>query len=143
MSIWKKAILSVVAVFLVLYSFSVNANAEEQGKVIIEAVGFFTHFPMRPTRGVIEDTCAKFGERVELTLYDEMKPEGQEFMALKGLSGHIPMRLFINGLNTVTIDGRAISFRDFVNRAWNADDLEKAIMLALEGKIGSNSAEEP
>jgi hypothetical protein len=122
-----------VAVMLVFFSCSVPARAAEKLEpVTVEAVGFFSHFPMQPTRQAIEETCAKFGDRVVLTLYDEMQPEGQAFMESKSLSGHLPMRLFVGGLNTVTLDGREVSFRDFVDRAWTAADLEQAIRMALE-----------
>ncbi len=140
---WK-TVLRVSMVMLAVSLFFVNSCAAvEQEQAVIEAVGFFSHFPMRSTRQVIEEICAKFGGRVSLTLYDETRPEGQEFMASKNLSGHIPMRLYINGVNTFSLDGRDISFSDFVGYAWTAADLEKAITLALESGVDGIAVDAP
>ncbi len=38
---------------------------------------------------------------------------------------------YINGENTFALSGRTVSFKDFVNREWNADDLSNAIELVL------------
>lgn len=130
----KTVALYVISALMLLSVFSVNIHAQEQKKVIVEAVGFFSHFPMKATRDAIMETCAKFGEQVELTLYDEDSPEGESFMKKKGLSGHLPMRLYINGENTFALSGRTVSFKDFVNREWNADDLSNAIELAKHNK---------
>lgn len=140
---WKMTVLCFVAVLMIFTLLPITAHAEEQEKVIVEAVGFFSHFPMRATRQVIEETCAKFGDPVELTLYDETKAEGQDFLTSKGLSGHIPMRLYINGENAFNIDGQEIAFRDFVDYEWTADDLEKAITLALESGVEGIAIEIP
>ena len=119
----KLSLLIAVMVLITLLLFPTGVFAKN--KVIIEAVGFFSHFPMRATRQAIEDTCAKFGDKVKLTIYDETQPDGQMFMRLKGLSGHLPMRLLIDG---------KVSFSDFVDRDWTAEQLEKAIATALESK---------
>jgi len=141
---WKTAVLCIVSVLMVIAILPVSVHAEEQEKVIIEAVGFFTHFPMRATRNVIEETCAKFGDQVELTLYDESRQEGQDFLTSKGLAGHIPMRLYINGENAFNLDGVEVAFRDFVDyKWWTAADLEKAITLALESGVGDIAIEIP
>lgn len=140
---WEMTVLCFVAVLMIFTLLPLTAHAEEQEKVIVEAVGFFSHFPMRPTRQVIEETCAEFGDQVELTLYDETKAEGQDFLTSKGLSGHIPMRLYINGENAFNIDGQEIAFRDFVDYEWTADDLEKAITLALESSTDTISLDKP
>ncbi|MDR1510856.1 MAG: hypothetical protein LBS53_14625 [Synergistaceae bacterium] len=110
--------------------------------VKVDAVGFFSHAPMRGTREAIVDACAKFGGQVALTFYDETKSEGQDFMRDKGLSGHIPMRLYVNGKNTFTLEGREVSFSDFVGRKWRAEDLERVIALIIEG-VDASTAERP
>lgn len=143
MKIWEKAMLCLAAVLMSVISSAADACAAEREKVIVEAVGFFSHFPMRPTRQTIEEICAKFGEQVSLTLYDEMQPEGQAFLSSKGLSGHIPMRLYINGVNTFTLDGREVSFSDFAGYAWTAADLENAIDFTLTNGVDGIAADTP
>jgi hypothetical protein len=141
MNVRKNVVVCAAALMLAVSFFPAAAQGQE--KVSVEAVGFFTHFPMRQTRQVIEATCAKFGDRVTLKLYDETRAEGQAFMEEKNLSGHIPMRLYINGVNTFRIDGQEIAFSDFVGYAWMPEHLEKAITLALEGGVQAIAADAP
>lgn len=127
------AIITIAVVLWTALFYATEASAMEQHRVTIEAVGFFSHFPLKQTRNVIEEVCAKFGNRVQLTLYDETSVEGRTFMSTKGLSGHIPMKLYINGNNTFSIDGKEVSFSDFVGDQWTEKDLEKVISMTLEG----------
>ena len=136
---YKFGFITLLAIILVLgmnLGFSFNAFAQD--KIKIEAVGFFSHFPMKPTLTAIQDTCKKYSDKVDLTVYDETTDEGQNFLAKMGLSGHIPMELYIDGKNTFAIDGKAITFSDFVNDKWQVKDLEKAIELKLQGVDASS-----
>ena len=100
----------------------------------VEALGFFSHPPMWETRDTIQQVCQEFGDRVELVMHDEMTSDGQGFMQSNGLSGHIPMVLYLDGSPAHQIDGRTVEFRDFVNMGWKAGDLEQVIKLNLAGE---------
>lgn len=99
----------------------------------IEALGFFTHMPMRHTRTTIQTICEDFGDQVELVLYDESSSEGIKFMEERGLQGHLPMVLYVNGSIAHEIDGRLVVFRDFADYGWNGEDLRQVISLYLDG----------
>ena len=127
-----------IFLFFLFFStiFSSNVFAQNtssiQGKIKVEAVGFFGHPPMKPTLDAIKEACNKFTDKVDLVIYNEETEEGQKFLSEKGLSGHIPMALYVNGQNTVLVDNKNITFRDFVNQEWRVKDLEKAIELSLK-----------
>lgn len=127
----KSAILIITLFAVANMVFPPVSFAEE--KVKVEAVGFFSHYPMQSTRQAIESACEKFGDKVELRLYDETTDEGQEFLSKVGLSGHIPMALYVDGKISHSVDGKTITFRDFVGQNWSGGDLEKVIDLRLKG----------
>jgi hypothetical protein len=120
--------------FIFLGLFLIQSSATMGAKVKVEALGFFSHPPMHETRDTIQKVCKEFGNRVELTMYDEWSPDGQNFMQSKKLSGHLPMVLYVNGAVAHRIGGRVVTFRDFVGYSWTAEDLEQVIKLNLEGK---------
>jgi hypothetical protein len=109
-------------------------NAALAATVKVEALGFFSHPPMQATRDTITKTCQEFGSQVDLTMHDEWTPDGEQFMQSKGLSGHLPMVLYINGSVAHKIGDRVVVFRDFVGSGWTAQDLEQVIRLNLAGQ---------
>ncbi len=109
-------------------------NAALAATVKVEALGFFSHPPMQETRDTITKVCQEFGSQVDLSLHDEWTPDGENFMQEKGLSGHLPMVLYINGSVAHKIGDRVVVFRDFVGSGWTAQDLEQVIKLNLAGQ---------
>lgn len=83
---------------------------------------------------MIQQVCQQFGKQVELVLHDEMAEDGQKFMKEKGLTGHLPTAIYVNGSLAHKIDDRVVVFRDFVGRAWTGQDLQQVIELNLNGK---------
>lgn len=102
-------------------------------QVRVEALGFFSHGPMQETADTINQVCAKFGNRVKLVEHDETTDDGIKFMQDKGLSGHLPMLIYVNGSLAHKIGNREVVFRDFVGQGWTGNDLEQVIKLNLGG----------
>jgi ABC-type uncharacterized transport system substrate-binding protein len=126
-------ILIFLGVLLLLYNVGITLAASD--KVIkVEALGFFSHPPLRATRNTIQEICKQFGSQVELVLHDEWSEDGQKFMKEKGLTGHLPTVIYINGSLAHKIDDRVVVFRDFVGQAWTGQDLQKVIQLNLDGQ---------
>jgi hypothetical protein len=119
-------------VLAIVVGMFIPATSLAAGKVRVEAVGFFSHPPMQPVLESIQSTCEGFGDKVELILHDETTDEGQQFLSKVGLSGHIPMALFVDGKIVHLIDGKTVTFRDFPGETWSADDLKKVIELRLK-----------
>ncbi len=125
---------------LVLTFLFALPNAAIAATVKVEALGFFSHPPMQETRDTITKVCQEFGSQVDLTLHDEWTPDGEKFMQEKGLSGHLPMVLYINGSVAHKIGDRVVVFRDFVGSGWTAQDLEQVIKLNLAGQTTAVAA---
>ncbi|HEX3047085.1 MAG TPA: hypothetical protein VHY08_20195 [Bacillota bacterium] len=122
-----------LAVSLLLFNVCITFGAPNKA-IKVEAVGFFNHPPLRETRITIQEVCKQFGKGVELILHDEMTEDGQKFMKEKGLTGHVPTAIYINGSLAHKIDDRVVVFRDFVGQNWTGQDLQQVIELNLNGK---------
>ncbi len=122
-----------LAFSLLLFNAYIAFAAPDQ-VIKVEAVGFFSHPPMWENRDTIQNVCKQFGDQVELVLHDEMSEDGQNYLRQKGLSGHLPMLLYINGSLAHKIDNRVVVFRDFVGQGWTGQDLEQVIKLNLAGQ---------
>jgi hypothetical protein len=123
-------LLSFLALLFSLFLFTPVAMATT---VKVEALGFFGHPPMYQTRDTITKVCQEFGSQVDLVLHDEMASDGQKFMKDKGLSGHLPMVLYINGSVAHKIGDKVVVFRDFAGQDWSDQDLEQVIKLNIAG----------
>lgn len=122
-------------IFLLTVSFLlIHAGMALAAPVRVEGLGFFTHPPMWENRDTIQSVCQQFSGQVELILHDEMSEDGQNFMRQKGLSGHLPMLLYINGSLAHRIGDRVVVFRDFIGQSWTGQDLEQVIKLNLAGQ---------
>ncbi|MDR3560238.1 MAG: hypothetical protein P4N59_02180 [Negativicutes bacterium] len=126
-----KKLAAVLACLMVSVILSTAAAA---APVKVEAVGFFSHPPMFKDRDAIKQVCQGFGDQVELNLYIETAEDGQKFMKDKGLSGHLPLVLYINGSLAHKIGDRTIIFRDFMGEAWTKEDLQQVIKLNIDGQ---------
>ncbi|MCL6592177.1 MAG: hypothetical protein K6U80_19800 [Firmicutes bacterium] len=123
-----------ITILLVISLLLIHAGMALAAPVKVEALGFFSHPPMWKNQDTIQSVCQQFGNQVELVLHDEMSEDGQNFMRQKGLSGHLPMLLYINGSLAHKIDNRVVVFRDFIGQGWTGQDLEQVIKLNLAGQ---------
>jgi hypothetical protein len=123
-----------ITILLVISFLLIHAGMALAAPVKVEALGFFSHPPMWENQDTIQSVCQQFGNQVELVLHDEMSEDGQNFMRKKGLSGHLPMLLYINGSLAHKIDNRVVVFRDFIGQGWTGQDLEQVIKLNLAGQ---------
>lgn len=134
MSKRKSYLLLFLALIPFLWIYPGTAKTTTNPLVKIEALGFFTHPPMWETRDVIQNVCKKFPGKIELVMYNELSNEGRKFMQSKGLIGHIPMALYVNGSIAHKINNQVIVFRDFVGLSWKPENLEQVIKINLTGK---------
>jgi hypothetical protein len=124
-------LLGFLALLFSLFLFTPVAMAST---VKVEALGFFSHPPMQATRNAIQDACKEFGDQVQLTMYDETKADGLKFMQDQGLSGHLPVVLYVDNSVAHKIGDRLVVFRDFEGVGWTEQDLKDVIRLNLAGQ---------
>ncbi|AFM39638.1 hypothetical protein Desaci_0574 [Desulfosporosinus acidiphilus SJ4] len=102
--------------------------------VKVEALGFFDHPPLQPTKDAIQKVCQEFGDQVQLVFHVENTADGNKFMKDNGLSGHLPVVLYIDGSVAQNINGKTVVFRDFEGQGWTSQDLEQVLKLNVAGQ---------
>jgi hypothetical protein len=105
------------------------------GGLQVEVV-YLNHPPVRPIVQQIDQVLAGYGDKVFVTKYDFDTPEGAAFAKKKGLSGHIPLAIFIDGSETFDLGGRNVKFESFpqgegtgmvADGAWTMTDFQSAL----------------
>lgn len=103
---------------------------------------FMNHGPMQPVIKSIKKILARHASTASAAWYDFETASGRDFMRQKGLRGHIPLLIFLNGSPTWQIQGRKITFVGFPNGygpyqfrgQWSLEDLD-----LLLGDLASSS----
>jgi hypothetical protein len=108
------------------------------GTVLVDIIAL-NHPPLRPVLTQVDQLLAGYGDKVHVTHYDFDTPQGEEFAKSKGLSGHTPLVIFIDGKDTFSLDGRTLNFRSFPQGAgtgmvaegqWTVADLDAVLKQA-------------
>ena len=79
----------------------------------------------------IRELCNGYGKAVTASWYDFESPEGEKFMAKKGIHQHLPLVIWIAGKPVLKINGKEVQFVGFPTGSgppsfqgdWNMDDL--------------------
>ena len=131
----KKVIFYFVIFFLVTVGF---AAAGEQ-KVSVEIL-YLNHGPLQSALKDIDNICAQYKDKITVSRYDFDSPEGERFKSKKGINQHIPLMIWIDGKNSVSIKGKEIKFSGFPTGTgpaffqgkWTMDDLRNALNEATQ-----------
>ena len=108
------------------------------GTISVDIIAL-NHPPLRPVLAEVEQLLAPYGAKVQVTQYDFDTPEGAAFAKRMGLSGHIPLVIFIDGKDTFTLSGRQVTFESFpqgqgtgmvADGAWTTADLDTVLKQA-------------
>ena len=127
----KKIILSCLVV-LVLFSIPLTLFAAKEVKV---EVLYMNHGPLLPSIEQIKQVFSKYGNRISVSWYDFETKEGEQFMAKKGLTQHVPLVIWLDGKSAFPVNGKEIKFVGFPTGAgpaafqgkWTMDDLRQAL----------------
>lgn len=110
------------------------------GVITVEVI-YLNHGPVRNVLTDIDKLLEGYGEQVYITRYDFDTPEGEAFAQSQGLSGHIPLAIFVNGSMDFTVDDRSVKFFSFPqgqgtgvvpDGAWRIDDLQQVLDQVVE-----------
>jgi hypothetical protein len=126
----KKIILSCLVV-LVLFSTPFTLFAKE---VKVDVV-YMNHGPLLSTLQEIKNLFGKYGKKIAVSWYDIESNEGEQFMAKKGIRGHIPLVIWMDNQLKFQVDGKEIIFAGFPTGSgpysfqgkWTMGDLQKAL----------------
>jgi hypothetical protein len=109
------------------------------GSVRVE-LAYLNHPPVMAVLQQVDPLLTSYGAKIDVIRYDLETPEGDAFIKQKGVTGHMPIAIFINGSNEVTVNGTKIQFLSFPqnqgmgmvpNGAWTLDDLKAALDQAV------------
>jgi hypothetical protein len=104
----KKIVFCFIAFVLVFASWPAVATP----KVSVEIL-YLNHGPLRSTLQEINDICSHYKDKIIVSRYDFDSPAGERFKNKKGINQHVPLMIWIDGKNAVTINGKEIKFSGF------------------------------
>ena len=119
-------------VVLVLFSVPFSVLAAKEVKV---EVLYMNHGPLLPSIEQIKQVFSKHGNKISVSWYDFETKEGEQFMAKKGVTQHVPLVIWLDGKSAFPVNGREIKFVGFPTGAgpaafqgkWTMDDLRSAL----------------
>jgi len=127
----KKMVLFSCAVLLL---FSVPGIVLADKPVRIDVL-YMNHGPLLATLKEIKTVFAQYGNKVTVSWHDVDTQDGEQFMAKKGLRGHIPLVVWMDDKVKFQVDGKEITFAGFPTGSgplffqgkWKMEDLKKAL----------------
>jgi hypothetical protein len=105
----KKIILSCLVV-LALFSTPFNLFAAKEVKV---EVLYMNHGPLLDSLEQIKKVLSQYGSKITVSWYDFESKEGEQFMAKKGITQHVPLMIWLDGKSTLPVNAKEIKFVGF------------------------------
>jgi hypothetical protein len=127
----KKTIVSCLVV-LALCSIPFTVFAAKEVKV---EVLYMNHGPLMESLDQVKKVFAQFGNKITVSWYDFESKEGEQFMAKKGITQHVPLVIWMDGKSAVPVNGKEVKFIGFPTGSgpaffqgkWTMDDLRAAL----------------
>ncbi len=127
----KKIILSCLVV-LVLFSIPFTLFAAKEVKV---EVLYMNHGPLLDSLEQIKKVFSQYGSKITVSWYDFETKEGEQFMARKGVTQHVPLVIWLDGKYSIPVNGTEIELVGFPTGSgpaafqgkWTMDDLRQAL----------------
>ena len=127
----KKIILSCLVV-LVLFSIPLTLFAAKEVKV---EVLYMNHGPLLDSLEQIKKVFSQYGSKITVSWYDFETKEGEQFMAKKGVTQHVPLVIWLDGKYSIPVNGKEIKFVGFPTGSgpaafqgkWAMEDLRQAL----------------
>jgi hypothetical protein len=134
----KKIILSCL-VILALFSVPFTVLAAKEVKV---EVLYMNHGPLQSSLDQIKQVFSKYANKIEVSWYDFETKEGEQFMAKKGVTQHVPLVIWLDGKFAIPVNGKEIKFVGFPTGSgpaafqgkWTMDDLRNALNQIVNNK---------
>ena len=127
----KKIILSCLVV-LVLFSIPFTLFAAKEIKV---EVLYMNHGPLLDSLEQIKKVFSQYGSKITVSWYDFETKEGEQLMAKKGITQHVPLVIWLEGKSALPVNGKEIKFVGFPTGSgpaafqgkWTMGDLRQAL----------------
>ena len=116
-----------------------GAGAPAAPNAVTVEILALNHPPLRPVLDQVNVLLTPYGNRLRVSRYDPDTAEGASFEQKKGLTGHVPLAIFVNGADTFTANGKKVTFESFpkgqgtgmvADGEWTMADLDAALKQA-------------
>jgi hypothetical protein len=103
-------------------------------------IAFLNHPPVLGALTEVDKLLASYGDKVVVIRYDLETDQGAQFAKSKGLTGHVPLAIFVNGAMEIKLKDRTVKFYSFpqgkgtwmvASGSWTVEDLRQTIDQAL------------
>ena len=119
---------------LILLLFSVLLTAAVAKEIKVEVL-YMNHGPLQPSLEKIKNIFSQYRGKITVSWYDFETKEGEQFMAKKGITQHIPLVIWLDGNNAIPVNGKEIKFVGFPTGSgpaffqgkWTMEDLRSAL----------------
>ena len=133
----KRTLLSCLVV-LVLFSVPFTVFAAKEVKV---EVLYMNHGPLQSSLQQIKNIFSQYDGKVAVSWYDYESKEGEQFMAKKGITQHIPLVIWLDGKFALPVNGKEVKFVGFPTGSgpaffqgkWTMEDL-RIVLDQITGK---------
>jgi hypothetical protein len=125
----------------VLCLFFIPAAALSVQPVSVEIL-YMNHGPLKATLKEVRALCSGYGKALTVAWYDSESPEGEKFMAQKGVHEHVPLVIWIDGKAAANVNGKEVQFAGFPTGSgpaffqgkWTLDHLRRALDQSVSKK---------
>ncbi len=134
-----KKIVILCSLTLIFFCFIMAAHANNPVKV---EVLYMNHGPLMDTVNKMKTIFSAFGDKLAVSWHDFDSPDGEKFMATKGIKQHVPLIIWIDGSPVVAMGDKKVQFAGFPTGSgpaffqgkWTMDDLKAALNQATTKK---------
>jgi hypothetical protein len=127
-----KKIILFYLVILVMFSVPFPVLAAKEVKV---EVLYMNHGPLLDSLEQIKKVFSQYRSKITVSWFDFETKEGEQFMAKKGITQHIPLVIWLDGKYSIPVNGKEIKFVGFPTGAgptafqgkWTMEDLKQAL----------------
>ncbi len=131
----------IVIGLLLALGMAAPAGAQDSPPVKVDIL-FMNHGPMQPVIKSLKEILARHAGTTSSAWYDFERSSGQDFMNQKGIKGHIPLLIYLNGSPTWEIKGRKVTFVGFPDGygpyqfrgKWSLEDLDRLLSTLAAAK---------
>jgi hypothetical protein len=117
-----------------LFLFSVPGIVLADKPVRIDVL-YMNHGPLQATLQDLKTLFAHYGKKITVVWHDVDTQDGEQFMAQKGIRGHIPLVVWMDDKVKFQVDGKEIIFAGFPTGSgpqffqgkWKIEDLKKTL----------------
>ena len=111
------------------------------GKPVKVEVLYMNHGPLQASLQEIRNMFSQYKGKIAVSWYDFESKEGEEFMAKKKITQHIPLAIWMDDQVKFQVDGKDITFAGFPTGSgpaffqgkWTMADLQK-VLAQITGK---------